>query len=421
MANAPTLRPSQNGHYLVEAQGNPFFWLGDTAWPLFVHYSREEAETYLVDRAQRGFNVVQTIFALGTSNNISAFEGTAPSPNPVGARPWDNTPAEPNPRFFDYAAELMERANQLGLYICVAPMWGYGVTNLHLFDEQNAYTYGCWLGQRFRDQPNIIWMNGCDREPIGYEGIYSALAEGLRRGDEGSHLITYHPSGSRSSSYFWQSAAWLDFHMIQTWTRWYHIYQMVAADYGLTPTRPVILAEGAYEDGPEYPTRPITPLLVRRQAWWAWMAGGFFTYGQNEMWRMEKGWLDTRNSLGAQHMTVFKQIATSRQWWDMIPDQSVFTYGESSGRTLNTAMRNSSRTCIMVYLSEQTHFVLEMNRIATAQARATWVNPQTGETKPGGMYRTGNLIPGNTFPERISQAFTTPDFWEDAVLILDAD
>ena len=31
--------------------------------------------------------------------------------------------------------------------------------------------------------------------------------------------------------------------------------------------------EGAYKSGPEYPLGPITPLLVRRQAWWTLISG----------------------------------------------------------------------------------------------------------------------------------------------------
>ena len=78
--------------------------------------------------------------------------------------------------------------------------------------------------------------------------------------------------------------------MIQTWTDWPKIYPAVSADLAMTPPKPVVLVEGTYENGPEYPLGPITPLIVRRQAWWAVLAGGFFTYGQNQMWRMGKDW-----------------------------------------------------------------------------------------------------------------------------------
>ena len=36
----------------------------------------------------------------------------------------------------------------------------------------NARTYGRWLGARFKNVPNIIWVNGGDRVPTGFESVY---------------------------------------------------------------------------------------------------------------------------------------------------------------------------------------------------------------------------------------------------------
>ncbi|OYW25322.1 MAG: hypothetical protein B7Z44_19190 [Caulobacter sp. 12-67-6] len=40
----------------LQADGRPFFYLGDTAWELFHRLSRAEAERYLQDRAARSFS-----------------------------------------------------------------------------------------------------------------------------------------------------------------------------------------------------------------------------------------------------------------------------------------------------------------------------------------------------------------------------
>jgi hypothetical protein len=39
----PRLKVSENRHFLVTDEGEPFFWLGDTAWELFHRLSRENA------------------------------------------------------------------------------------------------------------------------------------------------------------------------------------------------------------------------------------------------------------------------------------------------------------------------------------------------------------------------------------------
>ena len=58
------------------------------------------------------------------------------------------------------------------------------------------------------------------------------------------------------------------------------------------------------------------------------MAGAAgFTYGQNQMWRMEPGWQDAFDTPGARQMTRFREIATSRPWWRMVPEQGLFASG----------------------------------------------------------------------------------------------
>ena len=106
--------------------------------------------------------------------------------------------------------------------------------------------------------------------------------------------------------------------------------------------KPVVLGEGAYENGPEYPQGPVTPLLVRRQAWWTVMAGGFHTYGQDQMWRMNPGWEKTFDTPGAAQVCLMKELMTSLPWWEIVPDQGVFATGVSSERTFNTGMRSTS-------------------------------------------------------------------------------
>ena len=46
---------SENRRFLVDEQGQPFFYLADTAWELFHKLNREEADHYLADRAEKGF------------------------------------------------------------------------------------------------------------------------------------------------------------------------------------------------------------------------------------------------------------------------------------------------------------------------------------------------------------------------------
>ena len=53
------LQISSNSRYLQHTNGSPFFWLGDTGWLLPERLNRDEAEYYLEQCKQAGFNVVQ--------------------------------------------------------------------------------------------------------------------------------------------------------------------------------------------------------------------------------------------------------------------------------------------------------------------------------------------------------------------------
>ena len=414
--NGP-IRVSDDGRHFADHGGRPFFWLGDTAWPLFAQYTKEQAEAYFDNRSRKGFTVIQGVLAWGLG---SGFENKAPLANANGDRPWLNDdPRTPNDAYFRQVDGLVDAANRQGLVLAMLPTWGYYVNDEPVLDAKNARAYGRWLGARYKNAPNVIWVNGGDRVATGFEDVYRELARGLGEGDGGAHLITYHPCGWRSSSQYFHGDEWLAFDMIETWTEWAKVYPAVLSDTLLWPRKPVVLGEGAYEDGPEYPQGPITPLVVRRQAWWTVMAGGFPTYGQNQMWRMEPGWERTFDTPGAAHVARMKEIMTGQRWWEMVPDQGIFASGVGSERTLNAALRSYGGDRALVYLSSQCTFTLHLDKIAAKYARVTWIHPVTGERKDAGLFATGNFN-GKSFPDAPRETFTVPGHWEDAVMLLEA-
>lgn len=412
------IRVSPNGRYFVDREGKPFFWLGDTAWPLFAQYSRTQAEAYLKNRAEKGFTIIQGVLAWGQG---TGFESKVPMANAAGDKPWLNDdPSTPNDAYFKHVDYLVGFANRQGLILAMLPTWGYYVNDVRTIHAGNARAYGRWLGRRYQGAPNVVWINGGDRIATGFEEVYRELARGLREGDNGAHLITYHPCGWRSSSQYFHQDEWLDFNMIETWTEWSKIYPAIISDSLRTPAKPVVLGEGAYENGPEYPQGPITPQIVRRQAWWSFMAGGFHTYGQNQMWRMEKGWESSFDTPGAGNVAKMKEILSSLNWWELIPDQGVFATGVGSEKTLNTAMRSASGDRVLIYLASQCTVFVHLDKIAARNCKATWINPANGTRKDAGTFVTGNLN-GKIFPDGRTQYFSTPGHWEDAVLLLESN
>jgi hypothetical protein len=265
------------------------------------------------------------------------------------------------------------------------------------------------VAQRYAHVPNIIWTMYPAAEPE-FVPVLGELAAGLREGDGGAHMITVHPDPSPASSSFIHEEDWLDFNSLQTWRDVKLIYPMVVDDYGLKPVKPVLMAEGAYEAGSEYRFE-VTPLWIRRQAYYSYLAGGHHTYGHNDCWRVLPTWKQALDAPGAVQMGILKRIFTARrEWWLLVPDQSVFASGgQTEGDVLRLAARHRDGKWAMIYLAEKASFSVNMDKVAGAGVTAFWVNPKTGDAAPAG-----------SLPNSGQRSFSTPDGWEDALLILEA-
>jgi hypothetical protein len=413
---APVMRPirvSADGHSFTAQNGNPFFWMGDTSWELMYKFSRTDAERYLEDRRLKGFTVVQAFARLW---------GQQDPPNLDGQTAWlNNNPATPNDAFFQNVDYIVDLANQKGIVVALFSNSSGAVVSSHLINSSNAYTWGRWIGSRYRNSPNIVWVLGGDGAPSGYEAVFRAEAAGIQAGDGGSHLITYHPGDSAnnripnrwpySSSDFLQHESWLGFNMIQSGGVISGLYTKVRSDHDMIPIRPTGIGEGAYEGG-RYNNEIISPLMIRQQAYWSYLAGGYHTYGHTAIDSLKDGlnWVSALDAPGAQQLAILRNLFASRKWWKLVPDQSVLVFGASSGLTQQAAARSTGGDSLIIYLGNPTTISVAMGKITTSSSvQATWFNPQTGS----------QTIIG-TFPNTGSRTFRTPQTMTDAVLLLDA-
>src|SRR5690606_20741092 len=153
---AQTLEVSPTKRFLQWSTGEPFFYLGDTAWQLFFRLDADEVATYLEDRARKGFTVIQAV--------VLADGGGLTEPNANGDLPLvDRDPTRLNEAYFRHVDASVERANALGLVVGLLPTWGtYWKTGPDaIFTPENARVYGRTLGARYRDRM-VIWILGGD-------------------------------------------------------------------------------------------------------------------------------------------------------------------------------------------------------------------------------------------------------------------
>jgi len=390
------IQVSDNGRYFVDQDDRPFFWLGDTQWELFSLFTFDEAEMILENRRAKGFTAIQVMITGvgdGTRSNL------------LGHKPWLNDdPSTPNEDYFRNMDTILQAGHQKGLVFVLGV---YHQVQTSYINPANARAYARWIANRYRDMPNIIWTMYPKAEQE-YVPVLRELAAGLQEGDEGRHIICVHPDPSPASSSFIHSESWMSFNMIQTWARYDLIYEMVTKDYRLTPAKPVVMAEGAYEGGSEYGF-PVTPLMVRRQAYWSYLSGGHHSYGHNDCWRLMPTWVSALDAPGAMQLGILNEIFTTRQWWNLLPDQSVLAGQDGLDPDLVIAALSCRGDWAIAYLSEPNTISIDMSKLtAISSAEVFWVDPASGTQKGVG-----------TFPNTGTQSFSSPDGWEDAVLLVE--
>lgn len=429
-----SLKVSGNKHFLVFEDGTPFFYLGDTGWELFHRLNKEETERYLENRRAKGFTVIQAV-ALAELDGLN-------TPNAEGNKPLiNNNPLTPNEKYFEHVDWVIKKAEEKGIFIGLLPAWGdkwnrkWGV-GPQVFNPENAREYGKFLGQRYKSYPNIIWIMGGDR-PIELEihrQTIAAMAEGLREGDGGIHLISFHPTGGSGSSQNLHNEPWLDFNMRQNGhsLSYTERYYMTNEDYKVEPSKPVIDSEPVYEDHPVNFNADAnghsTAADVRRPLYWDLFSGAFgHTYGHHSVWQMWTPsrepinrplmpWYEAIDQPGAGQMTYGRLLIESRPFLTRIPDNSIIVPDKitsavpGNGLYRYVATRDQEGTYAMIYVPVGREFTVRMDAINGKEIVAWWFNPRNGEATGIGKY-----------PNTGTQTFNTPTPGEnlDWILVLD--
>ena len=395
------LRVSDNHRYLVQSDGTPFFWLGDTGWELFHRLTVKEANVYLKARKSQGFNVIQAV-ALAEFDSLH-------SPNAYGVISLENDdPLKPREAYFAHVDSIIDLAATYDLYIGLLPTWGdkifkdkWGI-GPEIFNTNNAYAYGQWIGNRYKDKWNIIWILGGDRTPRNDNDveIWRRMAAGVQDGVGGKDkaFMTFHPQPNKvedggSSKWFHQDE-WLDMNMFQTGhCRENNVWERIAVAYNKTPTKPVIDGEPIYEDHPvcfnERDLGTSSAYDVRRNAYLDIFSGTCgHTYGCHDVWQFydtsktpingpHYAWKVALNLPGANQMKYLKHISSSRPIQDRVLNTTMII---DPLYEHNRVLSIRGKDYIMVYSSEGYSFELKLGNINGKKLQTYWYDPKNGKS-----------------------------------------
>jgi hypothetical protein len=221
------------------------------------------------------------------------------------------------------------------------------------------------------------------------------MACGLKQGDLGRHLITFHPIGQYSSAIWFHDAPWLDFNMVQTGhTLDRDNYTSVLAEYQRTPVKPVIDAEPGYENIPhafDTSNPRLHALHARRFCYWALFSGAFgHTYGCNDIWQMwapgrtpiigaQLPWYEAIDLPGASHMGHARRLIEAGPFFDRMPDSSLVEPPNVTGPDYIAACRSPDASYALVYFPSGRPASIRTFLLKGPRLRAQWFDPRTAE------------------------------------------
>ena len=405
------LEVSSDGRNLVDARGDAIVFNAATPWHLAARLTREEVVDYLDARAGQGINAL--LMALMVTDGYS----TGSSANAYGDRPFlvPGDFSTPNEAYFQHVDWVIDQAALRGMTMFITPLYlGYRCNDEGWCNEAKAQgadavqDFGRWVGSRYVDQPNIIWVNGgdADANAWGVGFATEALVAGVKEFDD-VHLWTAHCARGLSGRDCYDQP-WLDFDT--TYSDCSASASEVREDYQRFPWMPTVYMEGIYEF-----EHSVTGQCLRSQAWWAALGGqiGHF-FGSGLIWDFPGDWRNGLDTEGTASMELFGRILTARGWGTLVPDYAhqamVAGYGNIDDASYAATATRADRNSIIAYIPTARTVTIAMDRVEGLGADVWWINAESGESQLVGRFSTSG-----------QRDFTTPGPGDWILIVDNAD
>jgi uncharacterized protein DUF4038/concanavalin A-like lectin/glucanase superfamily protein/collagenase-like protein with putative collagen-binding domain/fibronectin type III domain protein len=403
------IRVGPTGRYLVDQNGAPFLITGDSPQAIIGDITESDAAQFFASRQALGFNTVWINLLCnhytGCADDGSTWDGIPPFTTPGDF-------STPNEAYFAHVDRIIRLAGQYGLVVILDPAETGGWLDTMIANGVDKLrAYGQYLGRRYKDFPNIIWMSGNDYQNWGptNDPYVTAVALGIADEDS-SHLQTVELDFPTSGSL--DDPTWAPIIQLNASYTYEPTYEQVLADYNRSNFLPTFMVEASYEFEANGP--PGTPLRLRQQEYWSLLSGAAGQlYGNHYTWQFIcqqrdasgdciGGWKDQLDTPGQAQMPYLESLFESRPWYNLVPDQAhaVVTagYGTFGQDDYVTAARTPDGTLALAYVPSSRTVTVDMSSFS-GPVTARWYDPTAG---------TFTSIDGSPFPNTGSQDFTTP-------------
>ena len=422
------LKASSNGRYLVDQNNTPVFLVGDAPQAAFAVLDETQWTFYLADRQARGVNTL-LVAALcsqavsikgaeleGCKSSMRTYDGVAPFTSGDSQSTYDIS--TPNEAYWARVDRYIKLAARYGMTIVLNVWDTSGLTPLmESSGKTKMYNFGVFLGNRYKNFPNLIWMTGFDfqtwKTSSTDNDLVRELMAGIASADK-NHLRTTELDYNRSMS--------LDDTLLAPYTSldgvydYYCTYGEVYRAYNAAAV-PVLFLEGYYENGNEENWTSALPAttaeIMRRQEWWSLLAGARgHIYGNMNIWPFVKNWQNDLGSVGVTQLGYLASFMKRVAWYNLVPDQHhlIVTagYGTPNLGGEDKACIANNNFVTTAYFSDHSGSVsyspvsttLTVNlRQFSGHVRARWYDPTNG------IY---SQIPGTSLANAGDHNFATP-------------
>lgn len=442
-----------SGRYLLDSNGQPFPILGRTAWGLQT-ISPTDRAIFLDDTVAKGFTAVEfqipghlpNIF-----NNPLDGGGNLPFNSRLDTTSWDGTfsgslpdMTTPNSSFWSFADGVISDCLSRNLLALKFPAYlGIGGSEgwkdvMTANGSTKTQAYGAFVANRYKPQPNIVWMTAGDTGSGFTEEL--DLITGLKSvtGQQSLHFSAERQGGSVSTDGTGVLGTTMTLNGAYGWPDAIAMCRKAYTHGGI----PAFLLEEPYDqEGPDGNNiNTIATQPVRRWEWWGTLETiGGYVAGNGYIWRFapsgtlpdSDNWKSHLNTRGAQDLAILNSFWKSVNWWTLVPS------GQASMRTLIPSGSGivDSDTYISAACASDGSFMLAYRPpghsggftadlrsldVAGRGIRGRWLNPTTGafstNASAAGTFTLSNTASAQSFTP---PSATTVDGFTDTVLVLD--
>ncbi len=403
---APLVKVGPTGRYLVDQNNLPFMMVGDAPQALITNLSPSDVEFYFTDRQTHGFNSMW-INLLCDTYTFGNSDGTTYDGIPPFTTQGDLS--TPNETYFQRADSFINSAASHGLVVLLDPIeTGGWLSMLEANGLTKAFNYGVYVGNRYKNFTNIIWISGNDFQSwrtASDDSLVVAVVKGIQSVDK-NHLHTAELDYLVSSTL--DDTLLSPLISLNAAYTYYSTYAEVLHAYNQSSTVPVFMVEAHYEledVGGEMGT----PLVLRRQEYWTMTSGATGQlYGNHYTTGFETNWKANLETEGLTELNYMKNLFTSVPWYKLIPDQNqkIITAGfgtfsaslEPGDNDYATTSRTPDGKLVIAFIPTLRAFTVDMTNLAGA-VTAQWYDPTAGTYTP---------INGSPFTNTGTQQFTAP-------------